>query len=435
MALTTKERVDRVVAVILNKVHGLAWYWFQFDLAEGVRGSTRAEDEEVLAKVRESDVGFGYEWAGDDGDLSPLLRAVLQTLREQPRIAQEIFRRIFDDNVITNESGAEHGILGDFNRKDRERREQRFRKLVGKGRCAKRSMVVAEGDSWFQYPSFGAGPLRHDFVRDIVDHLLDEDRYCLLSVAAGGDWLSNMLRTREYIPELSRIEPAAFLFSGGGNDLMGGGRVANMVRHPRRERDPNQDPVLDLLLPRQSSDPNFQPARYNNGVTLLGDEFFNFLNLVFIQYLLFFLNVTGSRQLEEMLIITQGYDYAIPTRPDRGIPLSPKKLVHRIEGSGDWLWRPLEEKQIPEDRKADVIYAMITEFNELLIRLVTRGGLDNVFHVDCRGLAGKDDWFDEIHLNSATFGKAAAAISQCIQDGLEWKAGRRPHPPKVHRAV
>ena len=42
-----------------------------------------------------------------------------------------------------------------------------------------------------------------------------------------------------------------------------------------------------------------------------------------------------------------------------------------------------------------VLYAMIYEFNEMLIQLAEFEGLPNLFHIDSRGYANEKDWFDE----------------------------------------
>jgi len=78
---------------------------------------------------------------------------------------------------------------------------------------------------------------------------MNNSKYCVLSLAAAGDWLSNMLKTREYITELSRIEPNIFLFSGGGNDLMGE-NLGTMIKHKRRTHE--KFPFFDKLLKKKS---------------------------------------------------------------------------------------------------------------------------------------------------------------------------------------
>ncbi len=61
---------------------------------------------------------------------------------------------------------------------------------------------------------------------------------------------------------------------------------------------------------------------------------------------------------------------------------------------------------------------MIYEFNEMLIQLANFKRLRNVFHIDCRGHAKEDDWFDELHLKSDAFKKVANAFKYCITQNI-----------------
>ena len=80
-------------------------------------------------------------------------------------------------------------------------------------------MLVAEGDSWFDYP-----------LHDILSMLEDEHGYDVESVAHKGDRVEEMAYADGQLVEFSRrIEkllrnrkvPKAILLSGGGNDIAG----------------------------------------------------------------------------------------------------------------------------------------------------------------------------------------------------------------------
>jgi hypothetical protein len=88
-------------------------------------------------------------------------------------------------------------------------------------------------------------------------------------------------------------------------------------------------------------------------------------------------------------------------------------------GSGKWLWLPLEQKRLTDNEKQAALYAMITEFNELMVTLATSKKFPRLFHVDLRGTARSSrDWYDEIHLTSQAFGRAAEVYERCIQYAL-----------------
>ena len=48
------------------------------------------------------------------------------------------------------------------------------------------------------------------------------ERYRIRSLGAAGDWLINILEKREFVAAIKEEDPAGFLFSGGGNDIVDG---------------------------------------------------------------------------------------------------------------------------------------------------------------------------------------------------------------------
>ena len=89
-------------------------------------------------------------------------------------------------------------------------------------------LIVSEGDSWFEYPIA---------LNDVIDDLLDD--YAILSLDAAGDTLQNMLSEGEYISALESTGASVLLFSGGGNDLLAGGRLAEHLRDYEEDLPPN----------------------------------------------------------------------------------------------------------------------------------------------------------------------------------------------------
>jgi hypothetical protein len=134
--------------------------------------------------------------------------------------------RIFDINETTlkQESDATTGVLGFLNKRSTGIRQKRYYKHIDNGfrdlKNKNKKVIVAEGDSWFQFPVF---------IKDIVDWLSDVPDYALYSIAYGGDWFTNILYDEKYIEELSIHRPEVFMISGGGNDFVGSNRLAAMI--------------------------------------------------------------------------------------------------------------------------------------------------------------------------------------------------------------
>lgn len=420
--LTDTELTRRAIALLFNRVSGMEWHYF-----EVMQEKTSSRDATVFSLEKLVPEGDGYRWPSDEDPPSLIntFETLLLEFQRRPRIANEAFRRIFDMEEIPEDTGAFTGMLGELNKKERQKREAKWQKLVSAGMCSDRVSVVAEGDSWFQYPTLRVLGFRvRDVVKDIIDHLLGRDDVCLKSIAAGGDWLSNMLHSREYLPELSTLEPEAFLFSGGGNDMLGDGRAGNMVVSRRNALaslppDSYRGKLLALRKNEASDRPGFDAARFENGLKVLSEGFFQFADLLLVQYLLFFTNIRLPLRFKRMVVVTQGYDFAIPTPGSTAPWYRLRKWVNKFAGSGKWLWVPFEKKKLSKDQKRDAAYAMVWEFNELLISIVMSGFFDYIYHVDSRGLAREDDWYDEIHLKSGSFRKVSALFALALREGLD----------------
>jgi hypothetical protein len=419
----TPEDLDKAAAVVLNKVDGLWWTYYDVDLSASGKTLFETDARAVLDAIELRD---RFYWRGTDIERDALFPLLLQIFRDHPELALEVFRRIFDLNVVPDESGAEQGLIGEMNRDERKARLDEYLDALRDRKCANRVILVAEGDSWFQFPGrrlsvFGLWRIHVDAVKDILDHLIAGGRYCVHSLAAGGDWLIQMLRAEDYVEPLSQIEPDVFLFSGGGNDLLGEGRIANMTLHKRRV-EPLSDRHRQLLEARIAAiakrDTVFDRTMYEAGVGFLAKEFISFLNLILLQYFIFFSNLAHSK-LASMVIVTHGYDFAVPTRRSTARLVSLRRLVNRLMRSGKWLWLPLEQKRLNDDEKRAVVYAMITEFNELLVSLAESKNFPYLYHVDNRGIARSDkDWYDEIHLTSEAFRRSASLFDVCIATAL-----------------
>lgn len=338
---------------------------------------------------------------------------------------QYIFRKIYDINEgsILNKSNASTGILGYLNNKSKNRRNKNFYKKIKEGFRFKKSnkVILAEGDSWFEYPLF---------IREIIDNLIKfrSKDYAIYSLAFGGDWLANMIYENQYIEELQLLSPDAFIISGGGNDLAGGKRIAKMVEIPTSKRSNNNEFYAcrhdQISRHNSSSKVNFDKDKFTIGVEYLNKEFYGLLNAFKLQYKLLFQNLKkNTDKFSKLKIITQGYDYPIPSY-ELGFGWNPfkwhKPVTNYFFKNGHWLKLPLQLKGIKDQEIQNaILYAMIFEFNEMMIEAIS--GYDNIYHIDCRGLNNKKSWYNELHPESNIFHQIAKAYQYCIDGRITEK--------------
>lgn len=222
--------------------------------------------------------------------------------------------------------------------------------------------LVSEGDSWFQYPKPG--------VRDVIDHLSDiYPIYC--RAIAGMEFEKIFANTTDLMAAVREHKPDGILLSGGGNDLLGDGVVANYVfefdaaRQPADYLRPLLDKKIDIII-----------------------AFFDAL-------------VGKALAIDPKLqFFVHGYDHVLPRRGQ------------------SWLNLPLREtcgvKSLPLQKQ--IVAAMVDRFNGRLAKFAaTRPGA--VHYVDCRGTVGDKagDWSDELHPQSAGFGRVAEAFDFAIR--------------------
>lgn len=222
-------------------------------------------------------------------------------------------------------------------------------------------IIVSEGDSWFQYP------LR---LRDVIDHLAVD--YAVRSLDAAGDTLQHMYESGEYLPAIQETRASVFLFSGGGNDVLGGGNLAEHLR----PFDPKLSPA-DHVLPSYRDVLDHAIALY--------DRIFRSVE-----------DAPG-----EVLTLCHGYDHVVPNR-------------------GRWLGRPMEKRDITDPAfQKRITDTLVDRFNARL--KVLADGFPRVTYLDLRGTVG-DRWDDELHPTSAAFGDVAEHFRTAI------RAMARPRP-------
>jgi hypothetical protein len=352
----------------------------------------------------------------------------LEDLREgiTPEELSIIIQRIYDLNEkFILELSAVDGMLRRFNLIKNNNRNYEFSKKIRKGfrdlDDKKKKIILAEGDSWFNYPII---------LTDIIDRIRMESNFALYSLAAGGDWFLNMLSGREYVEELSILHPDVFLISGGGNDLVGSKRLAAIVdpRGNSNEFDESEWAKKLITDANQTSTP-LDVEKFTTGLQYLSKDFFALLMFFHLQYYSLIDGILGKPdkpgKFSGLKIITQGYDYA---RPSHAKGFGPKLLnwyipfVRLFLGHGSWLKEPLQLRGIPDEAELHqkIVYSMIYLFNEMMIDIGRvfreKRNQPNVFHIDSRGSVGIDGWVDELHVKPKHAMKIGDVFIKCINE-------------------
>lgn len=214
--------------------------------------------------------------------------------------------------------------------------------------------VVSEGDSWFLFPVL---------LEDIIDHLAERSDLAVKSLGTPGDTLWEMMEDREYITAIEKEDPDVFLISGGGNDLL--------------------DDIAPVLPPYAECKPisyymeaglNERLARVRDGYEELFDEL--------------------TRRHPKLRIYCYGYDRPTPDR------------------FGVYIGRPMRNRGIMDPILQErIVHAMFDRLNDTMRDLA--GKHTNVHYVSCIG-AVQGGWFDELHPQSAAFGRIAERFADAM---------------------
>ncbi|KAA2238774.1 hypothetical protein F0L74_21400 [Chitinophaga agrisoli] len=242
------------------------------------------------------------------------------------------------------------------------------RKLYKRLKKTDRIRIVAEGDSWFQYPIV---------VQDTLDHLYRI--YAIRSLALAGDTLEHYMAHRDYVAAIGEEEAHIFLVSGGGNDILG----SQFEGFLRETPDPTDN----------------TPKRY------LQDSFFTKLQLLEDWYVEMFRELLI--RYPDLHILSHSYDYIIPVDTEQ----FPKKK--------SWLGQYMVKKGIvPQAEREQLIRYILDEFNVHLKRALDQFP-DNATYIDARGLVNRESWHDEIHPTNEGFGLIADRFTAAIRKRKE----------------
>ena len=229
-------------------------------------------------------------------------------------------------------------------------------------------ILVAEGDSWFDYP-----------FRDIIETLEDKYGYDVESVAHKGDRVEEMAYDGGQLEEFTRrIEkviahgkrPRAILLSGGGNDVAGRefGMLLNHVNAPNPGL--NNDILRGLIHDR--------------------------IRAAYVTILAAVTAIVKRRIGERLRIIVHGYDFPVPD--GRGFAGGWGILP------GPWLEPGFREKGYMDiEVRTAIAKQLIDEFNVMLKDVAAIPALSHVRYLDLRGTLNvnpkvyKKWWANELH--------------------------------------
>jgi len=245
-------------------------------------------------------------------------------------------------------------------------------------------LLVAEGDSWFDYP-----------LHDVLTMLEDEHGFDVESVAHKGDTVEDMAYSGGQFDDFARLlekvlrqgrVPDAILLSGGGNDIAGN-EFAMLLNHAASGLPPINDDVVRGVI----------DVRTKNAYGSL---------------------ISGLREIAMQLlkrpipVVVHGYDYPVPD--GRGFLGGFGFLP------GPWLQPGFQRKGFGDvDANTAVVGKLIDRFNAMLRQLSRSEGFEHVRYVDLRDTlshaAGyKRDWANELHPTKSGFAAVADKIAKAI---------------------
>lgn len=273
----------------------------------------------------------------------------------------------------------------------RWRRARRFEIALTSGDT--RPVLVAEGDSWFQFPVF---------IEEVIDHL--GRNYLISCISAAGDTAQNMIHgplgagRQEYMQELSRQSGRvrAFLLSAAGNDIIGEDTSSGSAI-----------PVLTKILKNPGTGSQ-TAADYIHDPEL--DARVGFLQQAYLHLIG---NIRQDARFAQLPIILHGYDVPFP------YPAGPTERRNpRYAAKNQWLGSAFDAATVPPQMRRAILAVLIDRLYQMLDDVAA--GDPHVHVVDCRGvLPDLEDWADEIHATSLGFTKIAARFrSTLLQLGI-----------------
>ncbi|MEM9932362.1 MAG: SGNH/GDSL hydrolase family protein [Bacteroidota bacterium] len=269
---------------------------------------------------------------------------------------------------ISPEEATDRGFVFDTfmdlaNKWGRKRRLRSYE--IKKEKYPERTKIVAEGDSWFQYPLL---------LKDIIDQL--SGSYNILCLSAAGAELQHMFKEDEFFEAIEKERPSFFLLSGGGNDLLG-------------------DSFKLFLDDYTPGIPGQEPERF------LKDNFEGFLETIGVYYQSIFKRAKKYHDDFGLQVLVHGYDFIIPYEKSK---------------RGGWVGKYMEKKKIEDqlDKQALINY-ILKRFHTVLSSLVDSFSYVHFVHTQGTLPVDRNYWADEIHPTDEGFRLVAQKFSKKIQ--------------------
>lgn len=264
------------------------------------------------------------------------------------------------------------------------------------------AVLIAEGDSWFDYPELTwKGGIRQSGILKVLE---TRHGYDVRSVAHHGhtlesmtydvSQLADMARELEKIKKRSSPPLRAILLSAGGNDIAGP-ELGVLLNHVRAD----EKTVIDEVIAREIFDVRIKNQWISllSAVTSMSTEFIG----------------------KPMPIVIHGYDYPIPD--GRGYHGGGWILP------GPWLKPAFTRKgyefRDPNDPTPSVptteMANLIRRYAAVIERVIEHKRFDHVHFVRTPGVLKEadyhDDWANELHPTEKGFRTVAACIDRALQ--------------------
>ena len=247
-------------------------------------------------------------------------------------------------------------------------RDQQMRAAAPPKGFQRKTPIVAEGDSWFRLPHLIMPPT-------LVDLLQQTYGYPITNMAHWGDTLADMILAGQFWPPLVSGEADTFLFSGGGNDVLGGeSGIARFLR------------LFDVDHTKPSDAAYYIKPEFYDNLKLILQNYESLIQRVHVR-------------APNVIMLGHGYDYAIP------------------RSEGPWIGSGMMFVGLDPTFHANlcraIVRIMIDAFNSALAAFART--YSNYRYVDLRGAIGKNEWRDELHPTAAGAAKTAARFDSALR--------------------
>jgi len=247
-------------------------------------------------------------------------------------------------------------------------------------------LLVAEGDSWFDYPFY-----------DVLADLEDKFNFRVESVAHKGDTVEEMAYDATQVKKLARMFervaqagkiPRAILLSGGGNDIAGD-EFAVLLNHASSGLDPLNDKVVSGILDERIL---FAMVSVISAVTALSRQYFR----------------------KTVPVVIHGYGYPVPD--GRGY------LGGFWVFPGPWLEPGFRQKgYLDLAKRCQIMAVLIDRFNDVIKSIPSHPELRHVAYLDLRKVlsnalptAYKQSWENELHPTESGFEVVAQKFNDLV---------------------